>query len=214
MNTWVIFLYVLYGALAFGLRMAVHWARTGATGWKGLDLSGSLAAQSGGVLFIAALALGTIAPFLDDRGLGAPIAALDTPAVHIMGFILYALGVAGTVYAQFAMGSSWRIGVDAEERTMLVTGGPFAYVRNPIYTAMMAAVLGLALLLPNAAALGAVLLLLLGLEIHVRALEEPYLGRIHGAAYARYAADVGRFLPGIGRLPRRSDSVGGARPYK
>jgi hypothetical protein len=42
-----------------------------------------------------------------------------------------------TVIAQFAMAESWRIGVDPNERTPLVTTGAFAMVRNPIFTAML-----------------------------------------------------------------------------
>jgi protein-S-isoprenylcysteine O-methyltransferase Ste14 len=34
----------------------------------------------------------------------------------------------------------------------------------------------------------------------VRALEEPYLARLHGDVYRSYAARTGRFLPGIGRM--------------
>ncbi|MET9817324.1 MULTISPECIES: hypothetical protein [unclassified Streptomyces] len=40
------------------------------------------------------------------------------------------------------MGASWRVGVDVGERTALITGGPFAYVRNPIFTAMAVTGLG------------------------------------------------------------------------
>ena len=40
------------------------------------------------------------------------------------------------------MGRSWRIGVEEGERTDLVTGGPFAIVRNPIYASMLPAFLG------------------------------------------------------------------------
>ena len=43
---------------------------------------------------------------------------------------------------------------------------------------------------------------MVGLELHVRFIEEPYLLRVHGEQYAAYAAQVGRFLPGIGRLRR------------
>ena len=32
-----------------------------------------------------------------------------------------------------------------------------------------------------------------------RLVEEPYLHRVHGTAYDRYAARTGRFLPWIGR---------------
>lgn len=55
--------------------------------------------------------------------------------------------------AQSGMGSSWRIGVDPAERTELVTGGVFAVVHNPIFTAMLAAQAGLAFAVPGAVAL-------------------------------------------------------------
>lgn len=38
------------------------------------------------------------------------------------------------------------------------------------------------------------------LELQLRAVEEPYLLTAHGHAYATYAARVGRFAPGTGRL--------------
>jgi protein-S-isoprenylcysteine O-methyltransferase Ste14 len=38
------------------------------------------------------------------------------------------------------------------------------------------------------------------IQMQVRAVEEPYLLRTHGDNYAAYAARVGRFLPGLGRL--------------
>ena len=44
------------------------------------------------------------------------------------------------------------------------------------------------------------LVLIIGLELHVRLVEEPYLLRVHGDAYRRYAARTGRFLPRVGRL--------------
>lgn len=39
-----------------------------------------------------------------------------------------------------------------------------------------------------------------GIQMQVRAVEEPHLLATHGQAYAHYAARVGRFLPWIGRL--------------
>jgi protein-S-isoprenylcysteine O-methyltransferase Ste14 len=35
----------------------------------------------------------------------------------------------------------------------------------------------------------------------VRLVEEPYLAATHGSSYASYAAAVGRFVPGVGKLP-------------
>jgi len=129
-----------------------------------------------------------------------PIAALDVTAIHVAGLVLALGGISATFYAQVAMGTSWRIGVDPNERTQLVTAGPFAVVRNPIFAAMLPTALGLTLLVPSWVAIAGLLGLLVALELQVRVVEEPYLLQVHGRTYAAYAATVGRFLPGVGRL--------------
>ncbi|HEX2087697.1 MAG TPA: isoprenylcysteine carboxylmethyltransferase family protein, partial [Solirubrobacteraceae bacterium] len=156
----------------------------------------------GGVLFGLALVLGFAAPILDLAGALDPIRAFDGSAGHVAGAVLAVAGIAATLYAQMAMGASWRIGVDASERTELVTGGPFAVVRNPIFAAMLPTSLGLVLLVPNAVAVIGFVALVTALELQTRAVEEPYLLATHGETYRAYAARVGRFVPGLGRLRR------------
>jgi len=56
-------------------------------------------------------------------------------------------------------------------------------------------------MVPNVIAVGGLVALIVAIELQVRGVEEPYLRRMHGMADDRYAADVGRFLPQIGRLP-------------
>jgi protein-S-isoprenylcysteine O-methyltransferase Ste14 len=126
--------------------------------------------------------------------------ALDTPAVRGTGLALALLGALATLAAQRSMGASWRVGVDESEHTTLVTTGAFALVRNPVFTAMMITAVGLAAMVPNVVSLAALLLTFAAIELQVRVVEEPYLLRTHGEAYGRYAATVGRFLPGLGRL--------------
>jgi protein-S-isoprenylcysteine O-methyltransferase Ste14 len=118
----------------------------------------------------------------------------------VAGGVLTVAGLAATLYAQVAMGASWRIGVDPGERTVLVTSGPFAVVRNPIFAAMLPTSLGLVLLVPNVVAVVGFGALVVALGVQTRAVEEPYLLATHGDAYAAYAGRVGRFLPGVGRL--------------
>lgn len=72
--------------------------------------------------------------------------------------------------------------------------------RNPIFTAMAVTAAGLAAMVPNVIALAGLALTVAALQMQVRAVEEPYLLRTHGDAYTAYAARVGWFLPGIGRL--------------
>jgi len=193
-------LYAAYMALAFGLRTWVQLRRTGESGFKGI--SGRLGSLEwiAGVLFVVALAVGVAAPVLDVTDALEPLDALDSAGVRATGVAIFLVGLIGTLYAQIAMGESWRIGVDERERTALVTSGPFAVVRNPIFAAMLPTSLGLALLVPNVAALAGLGALWLALQIQVRLVEEPYLLRAHGDSYRQYAARVGRFVPGLGRL--------------
>jgi protein-S-isoprenylcysteine O-methyltransferase Ste14 len=193
-------LFLVYAALAVGLRTAVQLRRTGSTGFKALSTRPSAAELIGGVLFVGGVACAVAAPVLDLTGRLEPLGFLDHDLLRAAGGGIFASGLLTTVWAQFALGDSWRIGVDPEERTELVTGGPFSSIRNPIFTGMMLAFLGLALMLPNRTQLAAFVLLLIGLEIQVRVVEEPYLLRTHGHRYRDYAARAGRFVPRIGRL--------------
>lgn len=192
--------YVVFLALAFGLRAVLHWRRTGTTGWVGLSGRPLSIEWWAGVLFGVAVIGGVFAPIAQLAGVVAPWKAADGPFGHGLGLACTVLGIAGTLWAQLAMGASWRIGVDQEARTELVARGPFRFVRNPIFTWMTFASVGLTLLAPNPLALAALGALVVALEIQVRAVEEPYLLRVHGERYRRYAAATGRFLPGIGRL--------------
>jgi protein-S-isoprenylcysteine O-methyltransferase Ste14 len=193
-------LYVVWFLLAFCLRTAVQLRRTGSSGFKGISGRPGSVEWIAGVLLIVAVALGVAAPLFDLEGVLDPVEPFDHDLVRAVGIGLYAGGLVATLAAQFAMGASWRVGVDESERTALVIGGPFAVVRNPIYSGMLPTALGLALLVPNAVALVAVALVFVAIELQVRQVEEPYLLRVHGRAYADYASRVGRFVPGIGRL--------------
>jgi len=204
--------YALYGAIGFGIRAVVHHRRTGSTGFVGIAGSppGSIEWLAGAA-FVLALAGGVAAPLAQLVGLVEPWTGSSDLAVHALGAAVFAAGLAGTFWAQLAMGDSWRVGVDSAARTDLVASGPFRWVRNPIFSWMTITGVGLVLLAPNALAVASLAALLIALEIQVRAVEEPYLTRTHGDAYRRYAASTGRFLPGIGRLTT-SGRPGGSRP--
>jgi protein-S-isoprenylcysteine O-methyltransferase Ste14 len=100
--------------------------------------------------------------------------------------------------AQRQMGASWRIGIE-RERTALVTSGLYAVVRNPIYSALLLAAVGLATLTPSSWTVLGTLQAAIVVGLQAR-LEEEHLLRVHGPEYRAYAARVGRFWPGVGRL--------------
>ena len=199
MKVTALLLFTLYLAVGFGLRTWVQWRRTGDTGFRGVSGRPGSPDWWAGVLFVLALLAGLFGPLSALAGL-APLPVLTTPLLQTAGLVLATAGTAGTFLTQLDMGTSWRIGVDATERSALVTTGTFAVVRNPIFTAMAVTGVGLALMVPNVVALVGVAVLLAALELQVRIVEEPYLRSTHGAAYARYAERTGRFVPGIGRV--------------
>jgi protein-S-isoprenylcysteine O-methyltransferase Ste14 len=85
--------------------------------------------------------------------------------------------------------------------TRLIRHGLFRWVRNPIFSGMLCASLGFVLLAPSQLSVAAWLVLAGTIELQVRGVEEPHLTRTHGPAYEEWAREVGRFFPGVGRLP-------------
>ncbi|MFC0106898.1 methyltransferase family protein [Kibdelosporangium aridum] len=193
-------LYVVFLVGGFALREVVHRRMTGASGINGV-LSGrpGSAVWWAGLVLVLSTVLCIAAPIVQLSGLD-PVSALVTPPIQIAGIVLAVLGFLGTVVAQHIMGPSWRVGVDPDETTGLVTRGAFAIVRNPVFTSTVVCFLGLTLMVPNIIALIGFIGLLIAVELQVRVVEEPYLRRTHGEAYIGYGREVGRFLPGVGRF--------------
>ncbi len=95
------------------------------------------------------------------------------------------------------MGRNWSIVARTRGDHALVTAGPFAWIRHPIYTAMFLMMIALAIGLGHAARLFiAVPLYALGTAIRVR-IEERLLRTAFSSAYEEYANRVKRFIPGV-----------------
>jgi protein-S-isoprenylcysteine O-methyltransferase Ste14 len=202
-------LYVVALVVIFGVRSWVQHRRTGSAGFRGFSGTPATAGWWGGVLFVVAIVLGLAGPILAVTG----VVVADPPvALQIAGLVLALIGFAATLAGQVGMGSSWRVGVDPDERTTLVTTGVFAVVRNPVFSAMVAAQAGIALMVPTWVSVLGLVSLVVAVELQVRSVEEPYLVAVHGPAYAAYAARAGRFVPGIGRLPATAPAV--SRPTR
>ena len=197
----ILFALVLYVALlvvAFGWRAWVQFRRTGDHGFRGFSGQVASVERLAGLLFTASLLALLAAPVatLLGRCAVAPLPAW----LSALGAVLAVAGFAVVLAAQLEMGTSWRVGVDPSERTDLVTGGWFAFVRNPIFSALGIYAIGHALMVPGALSLAGMVCGAVGLELQVRRVEEPFLLQTHGDAYRDYARRVGRFVPGLGRL--------------
>jgi len=193
---------VFYG-LGFGWRTWVQLRRYGSSGIV-LFCSGRLGQHLREALFVvlavALLAEAALAAVAPRRLPGlVPLAPATAAVLRATGAVMVLGATALMLAAQLDLGASWRVGIDEGARPGLVTGGSYRYSRNPIYVAMLTALLGFALLLPSWISLGLLIGAGLGIRRHVRD-EEAYLARTYGEEYRRYAARVGRFVPGVGRL--------------
>jgi protein-S-isoprenylcysteine O-methyltransferase Ste14 len=197
-----IFLWLLFPAVSLGLRIWIQLRTTGRTGFVlSRRTSGPLQLFASG-LFLSSVAVGIASPVLAALFPVQPWAAWDAPLwFAAIGGMLYVAGLTLAFTSQLTLGRSWRIGVDDGERTELVMRGAFRVVRNPVFSALELTAISLAMLCSTPLAWFACAVQLFALEIQVRAVEEPYLARVHGDAYRAYVARVGRFVPLIGLRP-------------
>jgi len=93
----------------------------------------------------------------------------------------------------------------------LVVTGLYRYVRNPIYVAVVAIILGQAMLFGDSRLILFGALLWLAFHLFVVAYEEPTLQCTFGAEYQAYRANVPRWVPRV--TPWRAPEAG-SRPEK
>ncbi|TCG10071.1 hypothetical protein BZM27_01055 [Paraburkholderia steynii] len=97
------------------------------------------------------------------------------------------------ICAQATMGTAWRMGVDTRTRTELITTGPFALSRNPIYLGIRATILGQLLVVGTWPVLMIWVMSELLVQIQVR-FEEEHMFRLHAQRYADYCSRVRRWI--------------------
>jgi len=130
--------------------------------------------------------------------------------MRVLGVILLVAGLIVLVQAfvRFVMeGFGTPAPVAAPDR--LVVGGMYRYVRNPMYVAVLAAIVGQALLLGQLGLLLYAAALWLISAAFVRWYEEPTLARRFGADYEAYRRAVPAWLPRVRPLkPNERDEPG------
>lgn len=156
---------------------------------KGEDVPGVVAPPP--LLFMLALASGWMLQAYWPVAFLPPEAR--APAAGIGGFLI-AVALVVLIAAERAMR---RAGTPVEPwkpTVVLVTGGPYALSRNPIYLALLAAFLGVSLLLDNGWLLLALPPLVAALVTGVIRKEERYLSRRFPEQYAEYRSRVRRWI--------------------
>ena len=119
---------------------------------------------------------------------------LAAEATRLAGLAFIIAGVPGLLdsFARLALQGLGTPAPIAPPRNLVVSG-LYRYVRNPIYVAVVAVILGQAVLFLRLLGYGA--LIWLFIHIVVIAYEEPTLRQSYGAEYESYCANVPRWLP-------------------
>ena len=151
----------------------------------------------GSALFLV-LAPGTVAglvPYWISRWRFEPGPIAWLP-LRVLGALLIALGALVLLdsFARFALKG---LGTPAPvfPTRHLVVSGLYRYVRNPMYVAVVAAILGQGFLFGNARLLVYGAAVWLAFHVFVLAYEEPTLRNSFGAEYEAFCASVPRWIP-------------------
>jgi|SRR5208337_3772609 len=116
------------------------------------------------------------------------------PVAVAAGIAITLLGLGFAVWARVHLGKNWSGSVTIKVDHRLVRTGPYRYVRNPIYTGILAGFAGTALVIDRGWAIYGLLILLAGFLIKIRE-EEKVLLEKFGEEYLRYKKEVKALIP-------------------
>jgi protein-S-isoprenylcysteine O-methyltransferase Ste14 len=120
----------------------------------------------------------------------------DLQATRAVGILLIVAGLPGLVdsFARFALQGLGTPAPIAPPQHLVVTG-LYRYVRNPMYVAVVAVILGQAILFGDSRLMTYGGLMWLAFHAFVLTYEEPVLAQKFGAQYEDFRANVPRWIP-------------------
>ncbi|MCU1336103.1 MAG: Isoprenylcysteine carboxyl methyltransferase [Bryobacterales bacterium] len=118
------------------------------------------------------------------------------PAIAYIGLALTAAGLGFAVWARFVIGRNWGSMITVQQDHQLMRTGPYAIVRHPIYSGLILATLGTAIIIGELGGFVSVALMLISWGYKSR-LEESFMIEQFGAEYEEYRRKVKGLIPGI-----------------
>jgi protein-S-isoprenylcysteine O-methyltransferase Ste14 len=120
----------------------------------------------------------------------------DTRPLHWFGAVLVAAGLAGLIdcFARFVRDGRGTPAPPMPTETLVISG-LYRYVRNPMYVAVLAIILGQGLLFGNTGILQYAAIAWICAHLFVLLYEEPILQHTYGDQYDLYRTSVPRWLP-------------------
>jgi len=128
------------------------------------------------------------------RALSIPL----PPWLRWAGFVVGLTSLAWWTWTQSALGAHWSAQLQLRAGHRLVTTGPYARVRHPLYTAMLGIAVAFALVTANWVFAALSILSVVMLLSRVPREEQMMLDEF-GSEYAAYMQRTGRFLPRLSR---------------
>lgn len=116
----------------------------------------------------------------------------------LLGITLTAAGLGFAVWARAYLGGNWSSDITVKVGHELVRTGPYRWVRHPIYSGLLLAMVGTGLEVAQLRALVSVVLLYIGFKIKSK-IEEQTMIATFGSEYEAYAAQTGAILPRLRR---------------
>ena len=115
---------------------------------------------------------------------------------RLFGCVLALAGVLLAIWSRRVLGSNWSVAVQLKREHELIESGPYRWMRHPIYSGLLLAFLGTAVLIGEVRGLIAVVIVAVSFWYKLR-LEERWLGEQFGAVYADYMRRVKALVPGV-----------------
>lgn len=199
MNFYQIFLPIatlLYLLLVFVLRSVILWKQTGVNPFVfgNTDKAHDYIGRVYKVMVLGTwISIGFYSFFSKGYQYLKPITYLENESLRVTGLILLIFSFLWTSIAQYQMSKSWRIGIDYNEKTELVSNGLFRYSRNPIFLGVLVSYLGTFLIIPNILSFSILLVTFVTIQTQVR-LEEEYLESVQEQDYLEYKSKVRRWI--------------------
>src|SRR3954468_1947329 len=117
-----------------------------------------------------------------------------SPAAQWTGVALTALGIAFTIWARVHIGRNWSARVVIKQQHELVRSGPYRFVRHPIYSGLLIAITGTALVIGEWRAVLALGFAIVGFMAKAKR-EEQIMTYEFGDEYVRYRSQTGMLIP-------------------
>jgi protein-S-isoprenylcysteine O-methyltransferase Ste14 len=147
------------------------------------------------VVPMAAAALLLLVPAVPFLGLDQRYLP-ESPVLFWIGWLLATAGLSFTVWARRHLATNWSADVTLKADHELITSGPYALVRHPIYTGLLVGFVGSALALGRWRGIVAVVLMGLAQWRKVR-IEERGMRQLFGERYREYERRVSALIPFI-----------------